>query len=250
MKKNDLLVYYDKMQSALQTNKTILLGVECSVNYSGRAETFLPRGERVIMIKSDNTLLIHQPQGRNPINYMRDNTSHRVDVEGSKLVLKSQNLPAKEFIDVAIDKIHFLQTASLRDGQKIQLSGNEKDMADMLAGNLDIVEKGLRLVSQEEQTKYGFIDLLCFDQEYNLVVIECKRYKADFNAVQQLRRYVEKVSVSKGVKQEAVRGILVSPDITPNALKMLTDLGCKHAKVNPPKYKERFNKSQMSLGDY
>jgi len=47
---------------------------------------------------------------------------------------------------------------------------------------------------------------LCKDTKGNLVVVECKRYGADYNAVSQLQRYVEKIKQSKGISK--VRGIL------------------------------------------
>ncbi len=237
-----------RMKEALARSEMLIFGADCTINYSGRAETFLPKGDRVIMIKPDKTLLVHQPEGNVPVNYMKGNSVHELVVDGDKLHLRSQNQMLQEYIDIAIDKLHFVQSARLEDGQKLQLSGNEKDMVDMIAADPSIIEKGLTLVSQEEQTAYGFVDVLCKDRQGNLMVIECKRYKADLNAVTQLRRYVEKLKKSKGIT--TVRGMLAAPSITENARQMLEDWGFSFAAVEPPKYRERLKREQKRLGEF
>ena len=242
------LTNIEKINKAIDNAETLVFGANCEITYSGRAETTLAMGDRVIMIKGDRTLLVHQPHGSNPINYMKDQSTHRIIVEDEKVLLKSRNIPLKEFIDIAINKIHFVQSSKMKDGQKIELTGNEKDMSDMIAAKPSMVEQGLKLVSREEQTKYGFIDVLCHDPDGNLVVIECKRYKADFNAVDQLKRYVEKLKMSKGINK--VRGILAAPKISDNAKAMLEDHDFSFVSVEPPRYQERFRKDQKRLGDF
>ncbi|MBS3132897.1 DUF91 domain-containing protein [Candidatus Woesearchaeota archaeon] len=66
------------VNEALKNGKSVVLGCNCSVNYSGRAESFLADGDRIIIIKSDKTLLIHQPHGSNPVNYMKEGSSHKL----------------------------------------------------------------------------------------------------------------------------------------------------------------------------
>lgn len=233
---------------ALKRNETIVLGCNCKINYSGRAESFLDIGDRIIIIKSDNTLLVHQPKGNNPINYMKPNTFHNLIFENKKLFLKSNNLPLKESMRIEIKKVYFFNAHKLEDGQNILISGTEEDMSNMIYNNPSIVEEGLKPVSREEQTKYGFIDVLCTDKNKVLTVIECKRYNADLGAVTQLRRYVEKVKASKGINK--VRGILAAPRISNNALQMLKDWGFKFVKVKPPKQYENFDKQQKTLTNF
>lgn len=233
---------------ALKKNETIVFTAECEVKYSGRAEAFLPVGDRLIIIKNDKTLLVHQPQGNNPINYMRANSHHTIIKDEGKIILKSQNLENKDFMEIILNKIYFVNSQDLKDGQKVQLTGSEKDMSDMIYENPEIIEPGFRGVSREEQTKYGFIDVLGIDKDNNLTVVECKRYKADLGAVQQLRRYVEKIEETKGIK--GVKGIVAAPQITDNAKKMLEDWGFKFVMVSAPRYQEKFNKSQMSLSSF
>lgn len=241
----DLQEYCTLLNDALNRNETVVFACKCSIRYSGRAESFLETGDRIIIIKSDKTLLVHQPSGNNPINYMKPNTSHSLTVQDKKLLLKSSNLLLKESMDLAIDRMFFFNSHKLEDSQSIVVAGTEEDMSRMLYEHPEMVEGGFKAVSQEEQTKYGFIDVFGADKDGNLVVVECKRYCADLGAVTQLRRYVEKIKESKGIQN--VRGILAAPKITDNARKMLEDWGFKFISVNPPKYMEEYDKKQSKL---
>jgi RecB family endonuclease NucS len=240
--------YCTLMNDAVGRKETVVFGCKCEVRYSGRAESYLGVGDRIIIIKTDQTLLIHQPSGSAPINYMKADSSHRFFLENGHLVLKSANLPSKEFLDMKIDRVHFLNCHKLEDGESIIIQGTEEDMARMLYENPNMIEEGFKPVSQEEQTKYGFIDVLGVDKEGVLTAVECKRYRADLASVTQLRRYVEKLMVSKGITQ--VRGILAAPKITANAEQMLKDWGYSFVSVRPPKYLEEFDKKQSRLDGF
>jgi len=236
------------LKNILNKSYSIVFGCSCEVKYSGRAESFLPEGDRIVLIKDDNTLLIHQPAGSNPVNYMKTGTTHSMWFEGESLVLSSKNLQSKEFMDLIIKKMHFFNYIKLNDGKSIELTGTERDMAEMLMKNPEIIEQGFKPLSQEEHTKYGFIDVFGYDRESNLAVVECKRYTADLSAVTQLRRYVENIKDAKGISN--VRGILAAPKISQNALNMLHDWGFSYVQVNPPKYLEKFDKKQQKLGNF
>jgi endonuclease len=241
----DLKEYVVLLNDAIKRNETIVFSCKCTVHYSGRAESYLEKGDRVVIIKADNTILVHQPKGNNPINYMKQETSHKFATKNGKLQLRCSHLSNKEFMDVIISRMYFFNTHKLEDGRTITVSGTEKDMSDMLYEHPDMIEKGFTPISREEQTKYGFIDVFGYDKENILTVVECKRFKADLSAVSQLRRYVGRIKKLKGV--EHVRGILAAPKITSNAKKMLEDWGFSFVVVHPPKYHERFDKKQSTL---
>ncbi len=233
---------------ALNRNSVILLSCSCEIHYSGRAESFLGSGDRIIIIKADKTLLIHQPGGSNPINYMKEGTNYSLSRNEGKLVLHCSNIAQKEYMDIFISKVHSFQQLQLEDGAKIQLVGSERDMSDMIYACPELIEPGFKPLSREEHTKYGFIDVFGYDKNNILVVIECKRYTADLKAVDQLQRYVTKVKQLRGLGK--VRGIIAAPEVSPNTLQMLKDHGFEYRKIAPPKYLERFNKDQKRLGEY
>ena len=240
--------YVSLLNGAVQRNETIVFGCRCRVHYSGRAESVLEEGDRVIIIKSDNTVLVHQPQGNAPVNYMKQQTSHKFILKDNCIQLHCSHLANKEFMDVVISRIYFFNAHKLEDGHTITVAGTEKDMSDMLYEHPEMIEKGFRPVSREEQTKYGFIDVFGCDKNNVLTVVECKRYRADLSTVSQLRRYVEKIQESKGITK--VRGIIAAPKITTNAQKMLEDWGFSFVSVNPPKYHERFDRKQSTLESF
>jgi endonuclease len=244
----DLQEYAALLNDAIRRNEVIVLGCKCHVKYSGRAESALAEGDRVIIVKSDNSLLVHQPEGNAPINYMKRDASHSLIVKDGVLFMHSTGVSKKEYMDIKISRIHFFNAHKMEDGRSIVVTGTEKDMSDMIYRTPELVENGLKPVSREEQTKYGFIDVFCTDSDGNLVIIECKRYKADLGAVTQLRRYIEKMEATKGIT--GIRGYVAAPKITGNAKQMLEDWGYAFAKVNPPKYLERFDKKQSSLDMY
>lgn len=239
--------YLTKLKEALNGKETIILSANCSIDYSGRAESYLPAGDRIIIIKPDRNLLIHQPNGNTPVNYMRADTEHHLIMEDEPAI-KSLNKAHKEEILIRLHKVYFLHTQLMSDHEKIIVKGTERDMAEKIYNNPELIEDGFKPVSQEEHTKYGFIDVFGYDKNNMLVVIECKRYAGDLKAVTQLRRYVEKIKKMKGV--ERVRGILACPKISPNAKHMLEDWGFKFVKVNPPKYLEKHNKKQRKIDDF
>lgn len=242
----DLAECKQELEGAIARNESIVLAAQCEIWYSGRAESYLPEGDRILIIKEDKTLLVHQPTGNNPVNYMKPGTAHSLSLDNGMLSLNSQNLP--EYMDIRITKVHFLSSSQLTDNKSIEIAGTEKDMADTICSNPELIEPGFKPLSQEEHTKYGFIDVFGYDKDNILTVVECKRYRGDLQAVTQLRRYVEKIKEAKGVSQ--VRGILACPKISPNALSMLQDWGFSFAAVEPPKYLRRYGKDQKTLDSF
>lgn len=240
--------YIPRIHDAVSKNETLAIACRCSVTYSGRAESFLPAGDRLVIIKSDHTVIVHQPSGNNPVNYMKPATTIKAAIEDGNLVIHSHNIMLKDYMDVIIENVYFLNSHKLEDGASIVVSGTEADMAEMIYKNPELLEKGFRPVSMEEQTKYGFIDVFGYDKDNVLTIVECKRQVADLKAVDQLRRYVEKVKSSKGISR--VRGILAAPGISPNALRMLQDFGFSFVSVKPPRFLEKYGKSQMSLNHF
>lgn len=224
----------------------IIVSAKCIARYSGRAESYLPAGDRIIFIKPDTTILLHQISGSQPVNWMPGQTTHSVIRKENNIVLNSSRQSEK--LNIELTEIYFINSMQLEDAEKIQSQGSEKDMAEMLYKNPDMIEKGFKPYSMEEHTKYGFIDVFGNDAKGNLLIVECKRYNADLGAVTQLRRYVEKIKKTKGVGK--VRGMIAAPKISPNALKMLQDWDFSFKKVEPPKYFEEKKKEQMKLDGF
>ncbi len=238
------------VNEGLERGELICLFCHCAVTYSGRAESYLDFGDRLIMIKQDRSVLIHQPQGGNPINYLRPPANIVFTLEqGSEsehiwLLATSK----EDEIDVEITLVYNLLSRRLEDGQKQTLSGSEAEMSDMLLDNPALIRKDFKPLSREEHTKYGFIDVFGHLGDGTLAIVECKRYTAGLSAVTQLRRYVEKISDAKGTKK--VTGIIAAPAITTNAFEMLTDWKFSFVRVEPPKRNVRGRKRQKKIDNF
>lgn len=238
--------FLDAFSTAERCNEVFCFFCSCEINYSGRAEAYLPKGDRLIIIKKDRVVLIHQPDHGMPINYLKAGASVAFEREKDHLLMRAQS--DKDYLDVEIFSIYSLMHRVLEDGQKQILQGNEKDMSDMIKNQPELISPDFKPLSREEHTKFGFIDVFGHDGKGNMMVVECKRYTASLACVTQLRRYVEKIEELKGVK--GVKGIMASPAISANALEMLEKWGFTHVAVLPPKRLERYNKQQNNLSQY
>jgi endonuclease len=243
--RDDFIELFEKAKGA---RETLVFFCDCEITYSGRAEAFLPLGGRVIVIKQDGVLLVHQPEGGNPINYLKAGGELMLEKYEGHLLLHGKYVPNKEFIDIELFRIQEAIRRKLEDGQRQVLTGNEADMSDMIREHPALISKEFRPVSREEHTAVGFVDVFGHDGEGNLVVIECKRYTAGLSAVSQLHRYVEKIKQLRGTPN--VTGIMASPKISPNALEMLQGYGYAWRHVHPPNRHERHERQQRGLGDF
>ncbi len=222
--------------------------VHCSVVYSGRAEATLGRGDRLLILKSDGVVLIHQPESSVPINYMKAGSAISVEEVEDHFLIRVANAAEKSSIEIELFRVYDCISRELSDGQKQDLSGHERDMSDWIRDNPVSIGERFRPIAREEHTDVGFIDVFGHDGDGGFVVVECKRVTASLTAVDQLRRYVERVSAIKGTKN--VQGILAAPAITPNALEMLISYGFMFRKVEAPKRHVRWNAQQKGLAEY
>ena len=231
------------LERALRKNHSISVLCNCEVEYKGRAVSQLKEGDRIVLIKPDKTVIVHQPTGRNPVNWMPAMAHLRLEENA----LSVHSVSPREFMQIVFNEVYVFSSSNLKDAATIVQVGSESDMANMIYENPRLLGEFMP-ASLEEQTAYGFIDVFGRDYNNNLVVVECKRYKAGLDAVQQLRRYVEKIKKDKDKKN--VRGVIAAPAITGNAEKMLKDWGFSFVKVEPPMYLVPDKELQKRLGDY
>ncbi len=225
----------------------VLLVCNCRVDYSGRAVSTLGWGDRLVLIKPDHTVLVHKPDGRNPVNWMAEGSNIEVEESDGNLVVICDSVSPREHMVVTVRKVYSLESNKLKDGEVLVSVGSEADMARMIYENPSLIGESFKPVKLEEQTRYGFIDVLGIEGSV-LTVVECKRYKAGLGAVQQLRRYVERLQKSKGVMK--VNGVVAAPSITKNAMNMLGDWGYRFVVVEPPMYLDFDKSEQKKLEDY
>lgn len=242
----ELQRFREEFAAARAGHELLTFTCHCAVTYSGRAEAYLPRGDRLIIMKQDGVLLVHQPVNGNPINYLKAGAQLALEHQENHLVLRGKF--TKEFIEIELFRVYNCLRQRMEDGQKQTLSGSEADMSDMLRDQPALVAPDFKPIAREEQTDVGFIDVFGHDGNGNLVVVECKRYTAGLAAVTQLHRYVKRVMEVKGTQH--VKGVMAAPKVTGNALELLKKYGYAWAEVQPPKRHERHDKGQATLETY
>ena len=206
---------------------TIVIAALCRVRYRGRASSEAGYAWRLVVIKEDGTVLVHEGRGREPINWQPQS---RVLVRSSRDSAEIVALRARprEELRVEVKGSAAVLIARLSTA-KFVLEGGERDMINYIALNPHVIEPGAQLVSREVRTPHGRIDVVLRGRGGDIVVVEVKRSTAGIEAVYQLRRYVEYYR-SLGV---SARGVLASPDVSPQALKLLEGMGLKHVKLLP-----------------
>jgi Endonuclease NucS len=93
---------------------------------------------------------------------------------------------------------------------------HENDLRDRLAGRLEILEPGLRLVATNHPLPNahgtrGFVDILARDRHGATVVIELKRSNSTAReALHEVAKYVELLNREQGIPASSLRAMIVS----------------------------------------
>ena len=220
----------------------VLIG-NCTVEYSGRAKSFLGPGERVIIIKPDGVVLVHRVGGTDPVNWQPPGTSiHWWHDE--TLVVEAVHHKQQERMVLEFNSLSMLFAQPLQDGGEFSLVGMEKDIVDSIAENPSIIEEGLVVVKREQATRSGAIDLVCRDKNGIGVILEVKRSSAGPSAANQLVAYI--TDTRKSNPDSPVRGILVAPKIQPTARTILEIHGLEHKEIDLPRMELKRNQTTMA----
>jgi len=226
---DDTLVFIEKHHKSKADKTFLMLIGNCMIDYKGRARSFLDWGDRVIMIKQDGAVLVHQPIMREPVNWQPSGAKTSFKVQKDQLILRSNHNKPPEKMKITFRNIQIVTVSTLKDKAKLVISGMEVDVVNEIVSNPNIVEEGLRISKREKHVKSGMIDIYCYDKNHTPVIIEVKRSLANISAVQQLRMYVS--DVKKDIDEANVRGILCAPKIPDMVKKLLADYGLEWQEV-------------------
>jgi len=226
---SDALEFIDRYHKSKPDKTLLLLVGDCMVDYHGRARSLLDWGERVVIIKQDGNILVHQPVMHEPVNWQPSGSKTKFNVEDEQLVLRSRHTKPPEKMKIIFRSLKLIMVTSLCDQASLTTAGMETDVVNDIISNPDIVENGLHISKREKHVKSGMIDLFGYDKNHIPVVIEVKRSLANISAVQQLRMYVN--DIKKDVKEADVRGILCAPRVPDMVKKLLADYGLEWQEV-------------------
>lgn len=174
----------------------LLLQLDCEVFYKGRGESYLERGDRLIVIKNDNSVTIHQDSKMGPLNYMKEFSTITEKTKHNQrwMVISSKT----ETIKILIHQEKYRQELQLTEDSSLEKKGTESHLQQWLSAPHNfqkIFGDDTKFVMREFDTGNGSCDLLGYNKtDNNIMLIEVKRtaYKKD---IYQVIRYADAVEL-------------------------------------------------------
>jgi endonuclease len=203
-----------------------LIVARCEVRYSGRLTAVLPDALRLIMIKSDGSVMVHADTGGyKPQNWMTPPTA----IEESDEHIVVRKVKGEDRLDIAISQIVSDVTHDMGEAAALEKDGVERDLQLLLADQPHWCGEGLRLVRREWPTDIGPVDLMCRDEADAWIAVEIKRV-ATIEAVEQLTRYLGFIRQDPAMGE--CRGVLAAQSIKPQARTLAQSRGIACVEVD------------------
>jgi endonuclease len=188
-----------------------LIVARCEVRYSGRLTAVLPEALRLLMIKSDGSVMVHADSGGyKPSNWMTAPTV----IEESDGRIEVRKHKGEDKLEILISEVVSDVTHDMGEAAALEKDGVERDLQEQLAAAPQWCGEGFRLVRREWQTDIGPVDLMCRDTEDGWIAVEIKRI-ATIDAVEQLTRYLDRIRQDPAMAD--CRGVLAAQSIKPQA---------------------------------
>ena len=195
----------------------------CVVDYTGKLTAHLPEAVRVIMIKSDGSVLVHADGGSyKPLNWMSPPCTLRVEGDGGSQAPQTWVVTNKagEALQIHILRIEHDDTHELGIDPGLIKDGVEAHLQALLADQIESLGAGWTLVRREYPTAIGPVDIMARDQRGEFVAIEIKR-RGEIDGVEQLTRYLELLNRDSTIAP--VRGVFAAQEIKPQARVLASD---------------------------
>jgi RecB family endonuclease NucS len=203
-----------------------LLVARCEVRYSGRLSAVLPEAVRLLILKADGSVLVHDDAGGyKPLNWMTAPTV--VEDGGDVLVVrkaKTEDVLEIRLVEVLSDVVH-----DMGESAALEKDGVERDLQLELAVAPSALGEELTLVRREWPTEIGPVDLMCRDAAGEWVAVEIKRH-GTIEAVEQLTRYLD--FIRQDPAKAGCRGILAAQRLKPQAVALAESRGIRCAEVD------------------
>lgn len=214
----------------ISRHRVVIIAGNCSVDYEGRASSTLSDGERLVIFKPDGSALVHRPRDYSPVNWQPSGSIFKTKLVDDELRVRIFRRKERESMVITFGEIQLLSVLELIDEGYFALYATEKEMQEAILFKPDLLESGFRPMSKEMSVDPGFIDIIGYDSNGILTVVEIKRVKANKKAVEQLNKYMKVIDLDKN---RSVRAILVAPDITNNARELLDELKYEYKQLTP-----------------
>jgi endonuclease len=190
-----------------------LIVARCEVRYTGRLDALLPEALRLIMVKSDGSVMVHADHGGyKPSNWMTPPTV--IEETDGHIVVRKHAGDTEDRLDIRIAEVLSDVTHDMGEAAALEKDGVEAHLQELLAEQPHWCGEGFRLVRREWATDIGPVDLMCRDEEDCWVAVEIKRV-GTIDAVEQLTRYLERIRLDPAMV--GCRGVLAAQQIKPQA---------------------------------
>ena len=190
-----------------------LIVARCEVTYTGRLNAVLPEALRLLMLKSDGSVMVHADTGGfKPQNWMTPPTV--IEEEDGLIVVRKRAGATEDRLDIRIVEVVSDVTHDMGEAAELEKDGVERHLQEALADAPQFCGEGFRLVRREWPTDIGPVDLMCRDETDGWIAVEIKRI-ATIDAVEQRTRYLERIRLDPAM--EGCRGVLVAQQIKPQA---------------------------------
>ena len=209
-----------------------LVIAKCSVDYAGRLSAHLPLATRLLMIKSDGSVLVHSDGGSyKPLNWMSPPCSVTISEPDSDQteagITALWTVTHAKTADQLVVSVYEVQHDSAHDlgiDPGLIKDGAESHLQKLLAEHIHLLGEGFTLVRREYMTAIGPVDILAQDAAGRSVAVELKR-NGDIDGVEQLTRYLE--LMNRDPHLAPVSGVLAAQAIKPQARKLAEDRGIR-----------------------
>ena len=203
-----------------------LLVARCEVRYSGRLNAVLPEAVRLLILKDDGSVLVHDDAGGyKPLNWMTAPTA--VEDDGDTLIVRKPK--TEDVLEIRLAEVLSDVTHDMGESAALQKDGVERDLQEQLAAQPTALGEELVLVKREWPTEVGPVDLMCKDAAGEWVAVEIKRI-ATIEAVEQLTRYLD--FIRRDPAKERCRGILAAQRLKPQAIALAESRGIRCVEVD------------------
>jgi len=202
-----------------------LIVARCEVRYTGRLTALLPKALRLVMVKSDGSVMVHADTGGyKPSNWMTAPTL--MEEEPGLMVVRKPG--AEDRLEIRIAEVISDVTHDMGEAAALEKEGVERELQELLAESPWWCGEGLRLLRREWPTDIGPVDLMCRDDGDGYVAVEIKRV-GTIEAVEQLTRYLDRIRLEPGLG--SCRGVLAAQVIKPQARTLAEARGISCAEV-------------------
>ena len=173
-----------------------LIVARCEVRYSGRLSAVLPEALRLLVIKSDGSVMVHADHGGyKPSNWMTAPTVIEESEDG--IVVRQPKTEDK--LEIRIAEVLSDVEHDMGEAAALEKDGVEAHLQELLADQPHWCGEGFRLVRREWPTDIGPVDLMCRDVDDEWIAVEIKRI-GTIEAVEQLTRYLERIRLDPAME--------------------------------------------------